>query len=308
VAESAPPVEPSEPSPPASRDGETAAAPPAADVPAPSNEPEPAEPPPVVEVVRPSLFERNQIIAYYGTPLAPGLGVLGLYSPEEGALRLRDHAAIYDSLNGDRGTVAALDLIYAMAQAEPTKNGLYLSYMKDDVVNHYIALADQHDLQLILDLHIGRGNVAEEVRKVERFLLHPRVHVAIDPEYAVGPEGLPIQTPGRISGHDINQAQEYLGALVTQHNLPPKMFLIHQFMDHTIVEGEATVSVPNVDLVLNMDAFGAHGDKVKKYRHFASRPYAERLSFNVFLKQDEPVSTEQDVLQLDPAPDMVIYQ
>jgi hypothetical protein len=265
----------------------------------------PADPPAPEQT---SLFEHNQLIVYYGTPLAPGLGVLGLHPPQEMAQRLKDHTRLYDDLNGDRNAVPVMDLIYGVVQSEPTKNGLYLSYLSDERVNEYIRLAEEHDMQLILDLQIGRSTVTAEVEKIERFLMHPRVHVAVDPEYAVGPNGYPIHTPGRISGHDINAAQLYLHELAAKHNLPPKMLVIHQFMDGTIVEGEVTVELPNVDLVLNMDAFGDYPEKVKKYRHYATRPYAQHRSFNIFLKQDKPVGSEEDVLALDPMPDMVMYQ
>jgi len=277
--------------------------------PAPQAEPAeaPTEVPPTPAPV-PSLFEENQLIVYYGTPLAPGLGVLGTMPPQEVAQRLKDHARLYDDLNGDRRAIPTLDLIYGVVQSEPTANGLYLSYLSDDRVNEYIRLAEEHDLQVILDLQIGRSTVAAEIEKIERFLLNPRVHVAIDPEYAVGPNGYPIHTSGVISGHDINGAQLYLQELTEKHNLPPKMLVVHQFMDGTIIEGEVTANLPNVDVVLNMDAFGDYPEKVKKYRHYMARPYAERRSFNIFLKQDRPVGTEEDVLALDPMPDMVMYQ
>lgn len=270
----------------------------------------PPEPSPTPTAIPrpPSLLENNTLVAFYGTPLAPGLGVLGLYAPDEMVARLKQQTAIYDDLNGERGAVATMDLIYSIVQDQPTANGLYLNYLPDHRVQEYIALAEQHDVQLILDLQIGRGNVLDEVRKIERFLLHPRVHVAIDPEYAVGPHGYPILTPGVISGHDINAVQAYLSILTAMNDLPPKMFVIHQFMDKTIIEGEVTQSHENVDVVLNMDAYGPKHEKDKKYRHFASRPYAERRSYNIFLKQDQPIASELEVLQLDPMPEMVMYQ
>jgi hypothetical protein len=274
-----------------------------------AEEPVPPPPPEPTPTPKPSsLFDHSQLIVYYGTPLAPGLGELGMYPPQEMAERLKNHTRLYDDLNGDRKAVATMDLIYGVVQAEPTGNGLYVSYLSDERVNEYIRLAEEHDMQLILDLQIGRSTVAAEVEKIERFLLHPRVHVAIDPEYAVGPNGYPIHTPGVISGHDINGAQLYLQELTEKHNLPPKMLVVHQFMDGTIIEGEVYANLPNVDLVLNMDAFGDYPEKVKKYKHYMARPYAERRSFNIFLKQDRPVGSEQDVLALDPMPDMVMYQ
>ncbi|HZP57106.1 MAG TPA: hypothetical protein VFC53_06080 [Dehalococcoidia bacterium] len=256
----------------------------------------------------PSLFSNAQVVAFYGTPRSSGLGVLGMFDPPELADWLHQEAGIYDQLNGDRGVVPALDLIYALVQSEPTDNGLYLSYLDDATVQSYIALAEQNDFQLILDLQVGRGDPVEEVRKVEPYLLNPRVHVAVDPEYAVGPDGVPIATPGEITGDQINAIQDYLGALVAARGLPPKIFVIHQFMENTVVGGDVTKQVPNVNLVLNMDAFGAAPDKQDKYRLFASRAYAHHRSFNVFLKQDAPVASEQEVMSLTPLPDMVIYQ
>jgi len=255
-----------------------------------------------------SVLDKNQMVVFYGTPLASGLGILGEMKPDDAARMVKVQAAIYDEINGERGAVGAMDVIYGLAQDEPTSNGLYVRYLSDQHVQRYLRLADKYAFQVILDLQIGRGRIPDEVRKIERYLLNPRVHVAIDPEYAVGPEGQPIQTPGRMSGHELNEVQDYIGGLIETHNLPPKMIIIHQFLDSTVVEGEATRKVENIDLVLNMDAFGATRDKAKKYHKYSSLPYAQRDSYNIFLKQDERVLSEEEVLDLAPMPDIVFYQ
>jgi hypothetical protein len=265
---------------------------------------EPHAPPPPPR----SVLEESQMVVFYGTPIASGLGILGMFEPEDAARRVRDQAGIFNELNGDRSAVGAMDLIYAMVRDEPTSNGLFLSYLPDATVDRYLRNAEEYDLQLILDLQVGRGDVVAEVRKIERFLAHPRVHVAVDPEYAVGPDGYPIHTPGRMSGQQINDIQDYLADLVQRHGLPPKMFVIHQYIDDTIVDGHLTRATDGVDLVLNMDAFGAVHDKVKKYRGYADLPYAQRDSFNIFLHHDERVLSEQEVLELQPEPDVVFYQ
>jgi hypothetical protein len=299
------------------------AAPPVAEAPVQaSSEAEPApratEPPPVVAseptseptptAETPHLLEANQVVVFYGSPLSDGLGILGKFDPEDAADRVRRMAFKYDRKNGDRGAIGALDLIYAMAMDHPTDNGLYLRYLEDHVVERYLRAAEAQGVELILDLQIGRGDILEEVRKIERFLLNPRVHVAIDPEYAVGPWGEPILTPGYITGDQINAVQDYVAELVRAHGLPQKMVVLHQFMDETVVDGQATRAVPEVELVLNMDAFGASQDKHKKYRDYAQLPYAERDSYNIFLKQDDRVPSEEEVLELSPEPDVVFYQ
>jgi hypothetical protein len=161
---------------------------------------------------------------------------------------------------------------------------------------------------VILDLQIGRNDPSGEVRKIERFLKNPRVHVAVDPEYAVGPTGIPIVDSGRITGDEINEVQREVRRIVRENNLPPKMVIVHQFMDHTIVDGEDVERYGSVDLVLNMDAFGDVPSKINMYEHFASKPWAHRKSYNVFLKQDSHISSEEELLQLDPMPDMFMYQ
>ncbi len=307
-----PPTAAQQPQPPASGPPAAAsvdpASAPAAEAPHDAPAATPEEQPAPAPAVPASLLAGNQVIVFYGSPGQAGMGILGVFPPEESAQRVKAEAAVYDSLNGDRGAVPALDLIYATVQAEPTSNGLYLRYLNDDVVRQYLDLAERYDTQLILDLQIGRGNVAEEVRKIEPYLHNPRVHVAIDPEYAVGPGGVPLQTPGRISGADINEAQAYLSDLIARDGLPPKMLIIHQYLEDTVTDGEATQVVPNVDLVLNMDAFGDRREKQEKYQMFSARPYAEHRSFNIFLRYDDHVLSEEEALALHPPPDVIFYQ
>jgi hypothetical protein len=248
------------------------------------------------------------MVVFYGTPLAPGLGILGRFEPEDAARRVRDQAGLFDAKNGDRGAKGAMDLIYSIVQREPTRNGLYLSYLPEHHVQRYLAAARAQDVSLILDLQIGRGNIPDEVRKIERFLREPDVHVAIDPEYAVGPDGIPIATPGRVTAAELNEVQRYLAQLSRDHNLPPKILFVHQYIEGTVIDGEQVESVEGVDFVLNMDAFGEIVAKEKKYRHFASKPHAKRDGFNIFLEHDERVLSEDEVLELEPLPDVIFYQ
>ncbi|TAK63414.1 MAG: hypothetical protein EPO22_06630 [Dehalococcoidia bacterium] len=256
----------------------------------------------------PSVLAGNQLVVFYGSPVSDQLGILGAFTPEDAAARVRDQAAIYDGINGDRGAVPALDLIYEMVQSEPTENGLYLRYLDPAVVQSYLAVAHSAGVQLILDLQIGRGDPLAEVRGLEPFLRDPIVHVAIDPEYAVGPEGVPIETPGTITGQQINDVQDYLAGIVAQGNLPPKMLIIHQYLDGTVVDGDAVRDTQGVSLVLNMDAFGDLARKVEKYRMFSTRSYARHKAFNIFLKHDDAVMSEADIEAIDPQPDVIFYQ
>ncbi len=265
--------------------------------------PEPTPPAPAA-----SVLSTNQVVVFYGYPDHPGLGVLGTYEPADAALAVRWQAAEYDRINGNDGATAMLDLVYAQAQADPTENGLYLRYLPDDVVQRYLDAAHKFDVELTLDLQIGRGDPLDEVRKIERYLRDPRVHVAIDPEYAVGPQGVPIETPGTISGAQINAIQDYVAGIVEKYNLPPKLIVVHQYLEDTVIGGEQIRSVANVDLVFNMDAFGGIAEKAERYSMFSSLGYSRYHGFNIFLRQDDRVMSAEEVLRLSPMPRVIFYQ
>lgn len=268
-----------------------------------TGEASPPEPPPTA-----SVLGNNQVVVFYGLPDYPDLGVLGAYAPPDAARAVRAQAAEYDAINGDDGAAAMLDLVYAQAQADPTENGLYLRYLPDDVVQRYIEVANQFDVQVTLDLQIGRGDPLDEVRKIERYLRDPRVHVAIDPEYAVGPEGVPGDAPGVISGKQVNAIQDYVAGVVEQYNLPPKLIVVHQYLDDTVTDADEIRSVAGVDLVFNMDAFGGITEKAERYAKFSRRGHSRYHGFNVFLRHDDRVMSADEVLRLSPTPHVIFYQ
>src|SRR5262245_50946227 len=58
------------------------------------------------------FLDRHRIVAYYGNPLAAGMGVLGEYQPEEIVRRLRAQADVYQRLDPSRTVVPAVHFIY----------------------------------------------------------------------------------------------------------------------------------------------------------------------------------------------------
>ncbi|MGH2588730.1 MAG: hypothetical protein ACRDJE_27710, partial [Dehalococcoidia bacterium] len=118
---------------------------------------------------RPFLAD-HRIVSFYGTPLAPGLAVLGRGSPEEMIGRLRAQADAYAALDPARPMQPALHLIYEIAQSEPGADGLYLGRTSDATVERYVALARENGLLLFLDLQLGRSTVEREIGIIARFL------------------------------------------------------------------------------------------------------------------------------------------
>ena len=254
-----------------------------------------------------SVFSNCQVIAYYGYPPVPGLGVLGQF-PTAGEMvtALQNEAARFDAVNGPRGVALAIHLIAAVAQASPGPDGSYISRAPASLINAYIALAQEHDLLVILDLQLGHASLDAEFAAVEPYLLDPRVHLALDPEWVT--PGAPGTTIGSMDASEITHAQELLSNLVLTHHLPRKMLIVHRFTQGMITNAQDLGTIPGVDLVIDIDGFGYAAAKTSEYQAFVHDMGAPHGGMKLFYHQDVNLMTPQQVEALDPQPDVVIFQ
>ena len=255
-----------------------------------------------------TILADAQIISYYGNPYTADMGILGTADLEAIASQLEEHADRYDELNGATGVVPALHLVYAVAQRDPTDNGLYLQYVDDAEIQQLLALTEERGMLLFIDLQIGRSTVKAELAKVLPLLRYPQVHLALDPEFAIGASEVPGVALGSLRASDINEAQAALQRLVETEGLPPKLLIVHQFLDSMVLDGEAIRRYADVELIVDMDGFGPAEIKRIKYQRYAERPYASRAAIKLFLDHDPDLMSEADVLSLEPTPAIVIYQ
>jgi hypothetical protein len=254
------------------------------------------------------IIGNKQIISYYGNPYTPDMGVLGSGDLETIASELEAQAARYDQLNGDMAVIPAIHLVYAVAQYHPTANGLFLQYVGDDDVRRYLDLTERHGMLLFLDLQIGKSSVAAEIRKAMPYLRYPQVHLAIDPEFAVSGSEVPGADLGSLHADDIDEAQALLQQLVEKNALPPKVLIVHQFADSMLQDPEGIRSYANVQLIIDMDGFGPAAIKRATYEQLAAQPYAASAGIKLFFQHDPDMMSEEDVLRLQPTPNLVIYQ
>jgi hypothetical protein len=232
------------------------------------------------------------------------MGILGELSVDSLVERLRSHASVYDSLNGAMAVQPALHIVYATAQPVPSDSGLYLAYVDHTTLQRYIDAACRNGLLVILDLQIGRSTAEAEIRKILPYLQYPHVHLALDPEFAMPAGEVPGQTIGSLDAADINAAQALLQGLVEKHDLPEKMLIVHQFLEDMITSPALIEDYPAVDLVIDMDGFGAAADKIAKYNIFT--PKADHPGIKLFFQHDVGLMTESQVLELSPG--VIIYQ
>lgn len=262
------------------------------------------------ETCRPSVagepVSDYQVFSYYGNPYTADMGILGELEPEELVQALKDHARLYDSLNGPRAVQPALHLVYATAQPDPGPDGLYLQYVDEETLGEYIDLACENGLLIFLDLQIGRSDVESELAKILPYLQQPHVHVALDPEFAMAEGEVPGESIGSLDAADVNAAQALIQDFVEKRGLPDKVLIVHQFVQDMITHPELIEDYPRVKLVIDMDGFGPSDIKRVKYGWYAAP--AEYSGFKLFFRHDPDLMSEQEVLGLEPVPDVIIYQ
>jgi hypothetical protein len=252
----------------------------------------------------PDPLTEAQILSYYGNPYTADMGILGELSPETLVETLKAHAQLYDSLNGPRAVQPALHLVYATAQSNPGREGLYLLYVDEETLREYIQLACENGLLVFLDLQIGRSDVQSELTKIFPYLEQPHVHIALDPEFAMSQGEVPGESIGSLDAADVNAAQALLQDFLGDGDLPDKVLVVHQFTQHMLTNAELIYDLPRVKLVIDMDGFGPSEIKRVKYGWYAAP--AEYSGIKLFFHHDPDLMSEQEVLELNP--DVIIYQ
>jgi hypothetical protein len=236
------------------------------------------------------------------------MGILGQYLPDDAADLLAERVARFEAASGGVPVLAALHLVYAVAQPQATGDGLYLQYVDDRTVRQYIELARRRGFVLILDLQIGHSNALAEVQKIAKYLAEPDVFVALDPEFALGGSVKPGDAIGSIDASDINAVQWYLAALSQRYRVPTKMLVVHQFQTEMITNATAIERHDDVDLVIDMDGYGPADIKQAKYARYGAAAYAAFGGIKVFLQHDPDPLSEAELLRITPRPTLFVYQ
>ncbi|MFN8506892.1 MAG: hypothetical protein U0547_04925 [Dehalococcoidia bacterium] len=255
-----------------------------------------------------SVLRNCQVIAYYGYPGVPGLGVLGEGSEAEMLARLAREVAAYDEANGGRHAVGGLHLIAAVAQAGATADGSWLVRMPWESIDHQLALAEANDLVVILDVQMGHSTVAEEIPRLLPYLSNPRVHLAVDPEWAMPPGVAPGTAIGGMDASAINEAQRLMSEYIAAHGLSNRMLIVHQFTPGMIRNKAGLQWYAGVDLVIDMDGFGGQGIKLAHYDQFVREDGAPHGGLKLFYDEDVNLLAPWQVAAISPQPDVVIFQ
>ena len=254
------------------------------------------------------LFPGRRIVALYGNPTTPALGVMGEQGPDQAVERARDVAAPY----GEDGTevLPAFEIIGTVASAAATDDGDYSWEMSVDELRPWVEVAGREDMYVTLDLQPGRTDFLTQAKRYEELLLLPHVGLALDPEWRLQPDQVHLRQIGTVDAAEINQVVDWLAGLVREHHLPQKLLILHQFNFSMITNRELIETPPELAVLVHADGQGPIHTKYETYGALTGAADAGRWwwGWKNFYDEDSPTPTPTQVLELDPLPVYVSYQ
>ena len=272
-----------------------------------------------------SVLQRHSLLSVYGRSfgVAPVLGMLGALNSFDELERSVEPWVRGMSEFSETPVKVAPHLIYALARTCYTPDDscmIFTDASGVDLIEEYIKPAADRDMAVILDSQLGRLSPTYFIRRMidAGYLSYPNVHVALDPEFATGPDQEePGKPTGTLSAHSINQVQAMLASYVREEGLShKKVLIVHQFVDDvsdswSMVPGKRNIQIyPEVELVFDADGFGSPNAKVHKYNAITSPtayPQIQWRGIKIFQHNsrapwasDTPVMTPRQIYGLDP--------
>ena len=252
------------------------------------------------------ILPTHRVVAYYGAPGDPRLGILGAGPPDQVARQLERQAARYRFAG--RPVLPAMELIATVATSSPGADGLYRARQPAAVVRSYLRAARRAGALLILDLQPGRSDFMTEARVYEPFLREPDVSLALDPEWHLAPGQVPGQQIGSTDAGAINEVSAYLARIVAAERLPQKLLIVHRFTSDMIQQPNRIVLRSGLAITINIDGFGDQANKIAKYRVLSKSAPSTYYGFKLFYQQDLQLMTPKQVMKLRPSPALIVYQ
>jgi hypothetical protein len=206
-----------------------------------------------------------------------------------------------------RTVLPALHMVVTVAQGKPGKSGMYRLRQPDELIERVLSWAEDRRWIVFLDVQIGGSSVAAELSRLVKYLERPYVHLALDPEYAMQPGGIPGRRVGTLDAAQVNEAVQ-LTTIVDRQNIPPKVLVVHRFTQGMLTIYEQIKLDQRVQVVVNMDGFGPPRIKEDAYKSFIALEPVQFTGFKLFYKKDRPMMPPERVLGLTPKPVYIQYQ
>ncbi len=260
-----------------------------------------------------SILPQKRIVAFYGNPLSKRMGALGEYPKDEMLRRLKVEVGRWQAADPSTPVQPALHLIAVVAQGEAGTAGKYRMIIPDAIVTQVYGWAKEANALLFIDIQTGHDDIRTVLPRFEWLLKNPDVHLGIDPEFNLIKSGAkPGKKIGTYDAADINYVSGYLKDLVKKYNLPPKVLVVHRFTKNGVTNARNIIVRPEVQIVLNMDGWGAPWLKRDSYKSYVVAEPVQFTGFKLFFHNDtkkgDQLLTPREVLRLNPKPIYIQYQ
>ncbi|MFD2245215.1 hypothetical protein [Pontibacter ruber] len=259
-----------------------------------------------------AILPNKRILAFYGNPLSKRMGILGELSPEKMLQKLDEEVARWSKADPQTPVQPALHAIVVTAQGKPGRGNKYRLRMTDKMIDNVLEMAKKRDAIVFLDVQVGQSTLQEELPRLVSYLKLPNVHLGVDAEFAMKEGEVPGKKVGSFDAEDLNYASGLLADLVKEHQLPPKIFVVHRFTQRMITNYRNIALRPEVQVVMHMDGWGHPALKKDTYRRYIQREPVQFTGFKLFYKNDlrnsPRLMTPDEILNLDPRPLYIQYQ
>lgn len=260
-----------------------------------------------------AILPFKRIIAYYGNLYSTRMGVLGEYKEEEMFRRLQAEVDKWNLADPTTPALPALHYIAVTAQLSAGEDGKHRLRMPHKEIDKIIAMAKKINAIVFLDIQVGFSTVEVEVPLLEKYLKMPEVHLGIDPEFSMKNGIRPGKVVGTFDATDMNFVANYLAKIVKENNIPPKIFVIHRYTQRMVTNAKDIKPLPEVQIVMHMDGWGASAKKINTYQQFIHKEPVQFTGFKLFYKNDvltpgTTLMTPDELLKLRPKPIYIQYQ
>lgn len=254
-------------------------------------------------------FDGHRYVALYGAPGAPALGVLGEQGPKETVQRAEQVAKPYRA-ESDELVTPAMEVIATVAAGDAGADGDYSTELPVSTLEPYVEAAHDADMPVIIDLQPGRSDFLSQAKKYESLLKKPGVWLALDPEWRLTKDQVPLKQIGSVSASEVNEVSLWLAALVRDEGLPPKALVLHQFRLSMIQDRSALQTHPELDMLVHVDGQGSQPDKQATWKALhQGAPEGLHWGWKNFYDEDTPMLTPAQTMQdVTPTPSLVTYQ
>lgn len=260
-----------------------------------------------------AILPFNRIVAFYGNLFSTRMGILGELPKEQMLAKLKREVANWQKADSSIPVIPALHYIAVTAQGQPGKGGMHRLRMPFHQIDTIINWAKEIDALVFLDIQVGHSTLSSEIKALEDYLKMPQVHLGIDPEFSMKTGHAPGKKIGTFDASDINVVIDFLAKLVKEHNLPPKLLVVHRFTQGMVTNYKNIKKVPEVQIIMDMDGWGNKVLKRSTWLRYIYREPVQFTGFKLFYKNDtrtgaDQLYTPEELLKFTPKPNYIQYQ